>query len=132
METGKKTLILHGTKTSSVLNSVLTEIYHLKKDNAVKYSRRNDNIRPFESGGESSLEFFSLKTDCSLFVVRENSSAPIFQFFFRVAVLMAFFPLILVSLCFEVIENVCVGSCAERFVVWLESINTLMFGRISA
>ncbi|KAK4419328.1 Ribosome production factor 2 [Sesamum alatum] len=35
VETGKKTLILHGTKTSSVLNSVLTEIYHLKKADSV-------------------------------------------------------------------------------------------------
>lgn len=69
VETGKKTLILHGTKTSQVLNDVMTEIYHLKRDNSVKYTRKNDNIRPFESGGETSLEFFSLKTDCSLFVV---------------------------------------------------------------
>lgn len=69
VESGKKTLILHGTKTSNVLNSVLTQIYHLKKDSAVKYSRKNADIRPFESGGETSLEFFSLKTDCSMFVV---------------------------------------------------------------
>ncbi|XP_022855361.1 ribosome production factor 2 homolog [Olea europaea var. sylvestris] len=73
VETGKKTLILHGTKTSSVLNSALREIYHLKKENAVKYSRRNVDIRPFESGGETSLEFFSLKTDCSLFVFGSHS-----------------------------------------------------------
>ncbi|KAH6762238.1 Ribosomal RNA processing Brix domain protein [Perilla frutescens var. hirtella] len=73
VETGKKTLILHGTKTSSVVNSVLTEIYHLKKGNSVKFSRRNDNVRPFESGGETSLEFFSLKTDCSLFVFGSHS-----------------------------------------------------------
>ncbi|KAD5508585.1 hypothetical protein E3N88_16288 [Mikania micrantha] len=73
VELGKKTLILHGTKTSNVLNEVLTEIYHLKKDNAVKFSRRNDNIRPFESGGETSLEFYSLKTDCSLFVFGSHS-----------------------------------------------------------
>ncbi|XAR56505.1 hypothetical protein NMG60_11037023 [Bertholletia excelsa] len=73
VETGKKTLILHGTKTSNVLNAILTEIYHLKKDNSIKYSRKNDNIRPFESGGETSLEFFSLKTDCSLFVYGSHS-----------------------------------------------------------
>ncbi|KAK2981501.1 hypothetical protein RJ640_030963 [Escallonia rubra] len=73
VETGKKTLILHGTKTSQVLNTVLTEIYHLKKDNAVKYTRRNDNIRPFESGGETSMEFYSLKTDCSLIVFGSHS-----------------------------------------------------------
>ncbi|KAG8068096.1 hypothetical protein GUJ93_ZPchr0005g14992 [Zizania palustris] len=68
VETGKKTLILHGTKTSAVLNSALADIFHLKRDNAVKFSKKNDNIRPFESGGETSLEFFSLKTDCSLLV----------------------------------------------------------------
>ena len=69
MENAKKTLILHGTKTSSVLNSVLTQIYHLKRDNAIRFTKKNDKIRPFESGGETSLEFLSLKTDCSLFVV---------------------------------------------------------------
>lgn len=83
METGKKTLILHGTKTSSVLNSVLTEIYHLKKDNSVKFSRKNDKIRPFESGGETSLEFYSLKTDCSLIVVCSEFFFPILFFFTR-------------------------------------------------
>ncbi|CAL9207184.1 unnamed protein product [Musa hybrid cultivar] len=73
VESGKKTLILHGTKTSDVLNTVLTQIYHLKRDNAVKYTKKNENIRPFESGGETSLEFFSLKTDCSLFVFGSHS-----------------------------------------------------------
>lgn len=68
VENGKKTLILQGTKTSGTLNTVLSEIYHLKKDSAVRYTRKNENIRPFESGGETSLEFFSLKTNCSLFV----------------------------------------------------------------
>ena len=69
VENGKKTLILHGTKTSATLSSVLMELYRLKKGGAIKYSRRNENIRPFESGGETSLEFFSLKTDCSIFAV---------------------------------------------------------------
>ena len=69
VENGKKTLILHGTKTSATVSSVLMELYRLKKGGAIKYSRRNENIRPFESGGETSLEFFSLKTDCSIFVV---------------------------------------------------------------
>jgi hypothetical protein len=66
---GKKTLILHGTKTSGVLNAVLTDIYHMKKGSAVKFSRKNENIKPFESGGETSLEFFLNRTDCSIFVV---------------------------------------------------------------
>lgn len=69
VETGKKTLILQGTKSSNTLNAVLTELYLLKKGRAIRYTRKNDNIRPFENGGESSLEFFSLKTDCSIFIV---------------------------------------------------------------
>ncbi|KAI9086256.1 hypothetical protein K1719_031710 [Acacia pycnantha] len=73
VESGKKTLILHGTKTSSVLKAVLSEIYHLKKESSIKYSRKNDNVKPFESGGETSLEFFSLKTDCSIFVYGSHS-----------------------------------------------------------
>lgn len=73
VENEKKTLILHGTKTSHVLNTVLTEIYHLKKENSIKYTRKNDKIRPFEAGGESSLEFFSEKTDCGLFVFGSHS-----------------------------------------------------------
>ncbi|CAJ2672649.1 unnamed protein product [Trifolium pratense] len=73
IESGKKTLVLHGTKTSSVLNAVLTQIYHLKKESAVKYSRKNDKINPFEAGGETSLEFFSQKTDCSLFLYGSHS-----------------------------------------------------------
>ncbi|CAN8258349.1 unnamed protein product [Cochlearia groenlandica] len=68
VETGKKTLILHGTKTSATLSSVLMELYRLKKGGATKYTRRNGDIRPFEIGGETSLEFFSLQTDCSIFV----------------------------------------------------------------
>lgn len=73
VELAKKTLILQGTKTSNVLNTVLSEIYHLKRDNAIRYTRKNDSIRPFESGGETSLEFFSMKTDCSIFVYGSTS-----------------------------------------------------------
>ena len=73
VENGKKMLILHGTKTSAVLNSVLADLFHLKRDHAVKYTKKNDSIRPFESGGETSLEFFSLKSDCSLLVYGSHS-----------------------------------------------------------
>ncbi|KAI3870571.1 hypothetical protein MKX03_022764 [Papaver bracteatum] len=73
IENGKKTLILQGTKTSNMLNNVLTELYHLKRGSAIRYTRKNDNIRPFENGGETSLEFYSLKTDCSLFVYGAHS-----------------------------------------------------------
>lgn len=95
VETGKKTLILHGTKTSNVLNSVLTQIYHLKRGSAVKYSRKNADIRPFESGGETSLEFFSLKTDCSIFVVSTNPSSITFiTIFVLISVFSLFYSLI--------------------------------------
>ncbi|KAL5741000.1 hypothetical protein ACOSQ2_030180 [Xanthoceras sorbifolium] len=73
VETGRKTLILQGTKTSNTLNAVLTELYLLKKGSAIRYTRKNENIRPFESGGETSLEFFSLKTDCSIFIYGSTS-----------------------------------------------------------
>ncbi|XP_068648198.1 ribosome production factor 2 homolog [Aristolochia californica] len=73
VENAKKTLILQGTKTSGILNAVLTEIFHLKRSNCIRYTRKNDNIRPFESGGETSLEFFSHKTDCSLLVFGSHS-----------------------------------------------------------
>ena len=79
VEGEKKTLILHGTKTSNVLNTVLTEIYHLKKENCIKYSRKNENVRPFEAGGETSLEFFSQKTDCNLFVVSGSCCLSLFH-----------------------------------------------------
>ncbi|XP_020599936.1 ribosome production factor 2 homolog [Phalaenopsis equestris] len=73
VENAKKTLILHGTKTSNVLNAVLGQIFHLKKGLAVKFSKKNEKITPFERSGEASLEFFSVKTDCSLFVFGSNS-----------------------------------------------------------
>jgi hypothetical protein len=40
-----------------------------KKNHAVKYTKKNDIIRPFEGGGETSLKFFSLKSNCNLLVV---------------------------------------------------------------
>ncbi|WVZ99075.1 hypothetical protein U9M48_044425 [Paspalum notatum var. saurae] len=59
-------------KTQRARREVLKHAPKLR-DNAVKYTKKNDNIRPFESGGESSLEFFSLKTDCSLIVYGSHS-----------------------------------------------------------
>ncbi|KAI3832723.1 hypothetical protein MKW98_002269, partial [Papaver atlanticum] len=58
---------------SNMLNNVLTELYHLKRGSAVRYTRKNDKIRPFENGSETSLEFYSLKIDCSLFVYGAHS-----------------------------------------------------------
>ena len=64
-------MVLHGTKTSATIKSVLADIHSLKKaeGNSVKLTHKNDSIRPFEAGGETALEFLSQKTDCSLFAV---------------------------------------------------------------
>ncbi|CAM6086697.1 unnamed protein product [Calypogeia fissa] len=74
-ENVKKVMLLNGTKTSSVIKGVVADLHHLKKTggNSVKFSRKNDNVRPFEGGGETSLEFLSQKTDCSLFVFGSHS-----------------------------------------------------------
>lgn len=68
-ENAKKLLLLHGTKTSACVKQTLADFFHLRKDGgkAIKYTKKNDAIRPFEGGGETSLEFLSQKTDCSLF-----------------------------------------------------------------
>ncbi|KAI5060114.1 hypothetical protein GOP47_0024534 [Adiantum capillus-veneris] len=74
-ENGKKVLLLHGTTTSVIIKGVLSDLYSLRKagENAIKYTKKNANIRPFESGGESYLEYLSRRTDCSLFVFGSHS-----------------------------------------------------------
>lgn len=74
-ENVKKLLLLHGTTTSSVVKGVLSDFYRLRKagGNAIKYTKKNENIRPFESGGENYLEYLSQRTDCSLFVFGSHS-----------------------------------------------------------
>lgn len=70
-ENVKKALLLQGTKSSAVLKEVLSDVHHLKRwgGNSMKLSRKNENVRPFEAGGEASLEFLAQKADCSLFMV---------------------------------------------------------------
>lgn len=74
-ENAKKLLLLHGTKTSALVKGVLADFFHLRKDGgkAIKYTKKNDSVRPFEGGGETSLEFLSQKTDCSLFAFGSHS-----------------------------------------------------------
>ncbi|KAM8846805.1 ribosome production factor 2 homolog [Synchiropus picturatus] len=64
-EDGKSTMIMKGGNTSQTVTQALKDIYSLKKPNAVLYKKKNIT-RPFEDS--SSLEFFSKKTDCSLFL----------------------------------------------------------------
>lgn len=67
--------MLQGTKVSALLKEVISDVHHLKHWGgcSVKLSRKNENIRPFEAGGETSLEFLSQKTDCSLFLFASHS-----------------------------------------------------------
>jgi ribosome production factor 2 len=47
----------------------LTLTQLLPQTESVKFSRKNEDIRPFEAGGESSLEFYCNKGNCSLFAL---------------------------------------------------------------
>nr|PNR26832.1 hypothetical protein PHYPA_030313 [Physcomitrium patens] len=55
-ENSKKLLLLHGTKSTTHIKQALSDFYHLRKDS-----------------GETSLEFLSQKTDCSLFAFGSHS-----------------------------------------------------------
>ncbi|XP_034060431.1 ribosome production factor 2 homolog [Gymnodraco acuticeps] len=61
----KTTMIMKGGNASQTVTQALKDIYSLKKPNAVLYKKKNIT-RPFEDS--TSLEFFSKKTDCSLFL----------------------------------------------------------------
>lgn len=39
----------------------------------MRYTRRNDDARPFGAGGEARLEHFARKSDCSLFALANHS-----------------------------------------------------------
>ncbi|KAM3603166.1 uncharacterized protein V6R79_017641 [Siganus canaliculatus] len=65
VEDVKTTMIMKGGNTSQTITQALKDIYSLKKPNAVLYKKKNIT-RPFEDS--TSLEFFSKKSDCSLFL----------------------------------------------------------------
>ncbi|CAG6012130.1 ribosome production factor 2 homolog [Menidia menidia] len=65
MEDGKSAMIMKGGNTNQAVTQALKDIYALKKPSAVLYKKKNIT-RPFEDS--TSLEFFSKKTDCSLFL----------------------------------------------------------------
>nr|XP_057929563.1 ribosome production factor 2 homolog [Doryrhamphus excisus] len=64
-ENAKTTMIMKGGNANQAVSQALKDIYSLKKPNAVLYKKKNI-IRPFEDS--TSLEFFSKKSDCSLFL----------------------------------------------------------------
>ncbi|CAA7399947.1 unnamed protein product [Spirodela intermedia] len=60
VENPKKSLILQGARSSAVLNAVLTQIYHLKRDNAMRFTKKNDRVMPFESAECLIITFYDL------------------------------------------------------------------------
>jgi len=68
-KSGKTTLMLHGATTSATLKSLLADLASIKRDEAHKMTRKNPNVRPFEGGGETSLEFFAKKADAGCFAL---------------------------------------------------------------
>uniref|UniRef100_A0A672NU77 Ribosome production factor 2 homolog n=1 Tax=Sinocyclocheilus grahami TaxID=75366 RepID=A0A672NU77_SINGR len=64
-EDQKSSMIIRGGNTSQTVSQALKDVYALKKPNAVLYKRKN-MVRPFDDS--TALEFFSKKSDCSLFL----------------------------------------------------------------
>ncbi|XP_039207132.1 ribosome production factor 2 homolog [Crotalus tigris] len=69
-ENTKNAMLIKGGNASLTVTEVLKNIYALKKPFAVLYKKKNIT-RPFED--QSSLEFFSKKSDCSLFLFGSHS-----------------------------------------------------------
>lgn len=70
VENNKTTLFLRGGKTSELVTNTMKDLCSLKKPDAKMFQRRNI-LRPFQD--QSSLEFFSVKNDASLFVFGSHS-----------------------------------------------------------
>ncbi|KAM9778515.1 ribosome production factor 2 homolog [Syngnathus typhle] len=64
-EKEKSAMIMKGGNANQNISQALKDIYSLKKPNAVLYKKKNIT-KPFEDS--TSLEFFSKKSDCSLFL----------------------------------------------------------------
>ncbi|KAL8186378.1 UNVERIFIED_CONTAM: rRNA-binding ribosome biosynthesis protein rpf2 [Gekko kuhli] len=64
-ENTKNAMFIKGGNASSTVTDALKDIYALKKPFAVLYKKKNIT-RPFED--QTSVEFFSKKSDCSLFL----------------------------------------------------------------
>ncbi|XP_039727777.1 ribosome production factor 2 homolog [Pteropus medius] len=61
----KNAMLIKGGNANSTVTEVLRDVYALKKPYGVLYKKKNIT-RPFED--QTSLEFFSKKSDCSLFM----------------------------------------------------------------
>eukprot|EP01118_Nematostelium_gracile_P016322 TRINITY_DN672_c0_g1_i2.p1 TRINITY_DN672_c0_g1~~TRINITY_DN672_c0_g1_i2.p1 ORF type:complete len:309 (+),score=77.72 TRINITY_DN672_c0_g1_i2:17-943(+) len=66
----KNGMFVRGTKSSLTINTLLKDLYSLKKPNAVNLSKKN-KILPFDDS--SNLEFLSRTNDASVFVFGNDS-----------------------------------------------------------
>ena len=71
VEARKRVLLLHGSRCSDPIRSVLKTISTLTKPHSVQLNKKNENIYPFED--PASLEFLALKNDCGLVVFGSHS-----------------------------------------------------------
>ncbi|XP_057305757.1 ribosome production factor 2 homolog [Hydractinia symbiolongicarpus] len=69
-ENTKTVMLIRGGKTSEMVTQAMRDIHALKKPNATMFHRKNI-LRPFED--QSSLEFFSQRSDASLMVFGSHS-----------------------------------------------------------
>ncbi|KXN69051.1 ribosome production factor 2 [Conidiobolus coronatus NRRL 28638] len=70
VENVKTCIFVKGSTTSQVVNNALSDLYQLKKPDAVNFTKKND-IHPFDD--ETSVEFFSQKNDAAFLVVGSHS-----------------------------------------------------------
>lgn len=69
VEDPKRALLAFGNKTSQVVKDVLTDLQKLKGTDALRFSRHNADMRPFEAGGEAAMEMHCARNNCSLFAL---------------------------------------------------------------
>ncbi len=72
----KTFLCLRGKKAGRMMKELLVELHRMRSPHSILLHREND-ILPFEDGGEASLEFLMTKNDAGLFaLVNHNKKRP--------------------------------------------------------
>lgn len=73
VEDPKRALFILGGRTNQNIKDILTDLKKLKGTEAVKYTKKNPDVAPFEYGGEASLEKYAHNTNCSLFAIGSHT-----------------------------------------------------------
>lgn len=71
-EGGKNALLLKGVSCSAAMASVLQELRSMQAPNVKLLSKKNQLV-PFDTDGQQSLEFLTTKNDCALFAVASSN-----------------------------------------------------------